>query len=290
METAMETKPATVDLDAEVAKLTTLIGQIPQPTSGGRKSRGVQLGSYRDGILFLGATAGTGPGHWETHPEDELVHILDGTRTLQIVCDDGPPRSYELRAGMIAVIPRGAWHRFHSWDFGMLMSATIPGPHVELDVDDPRPHAHASSAERQPASGPPSIVDLDAELAKLTMFRRTPQSTLAERAGSVANLTTYRDGLVLAIKASGKDHWERHLAGDELVHILHGSATLEIVCDDGPSQSYALRAGTVAVIPQGAWHRLLSAEGATQVAVTPFPSETLETDVDDPRTSEQKRA
>src|SRR5258708_25527086 len=106
------------------------------------------------------------------------------------------------------------------------------------------------------ASKTPSIIDLDAELAKLTMFRRTPQSTAADRKGSVAQLAAYRDGLLLAIKAVGKDHWERHLAGDELVHILDGSATLEIVCDDGPPRSFALRAGMIAGIPQGAWHRL----------------------------------
>jgi mannose-6-phosphate isomerase-like protein (cupin superfamily) len=281
-------KPAIVDLNAEVTKLTALRGLAPQPTSGKREGRGMQLGAYRDGILFLGASAGTGPGHWETHPEDELVHILDGTRTLQIVCDDGPPQSFELRAGMVAVIPQGAWHRFHSRDFGMLMSATIPGEHVELDVGDPRPHARASSVERQLASRPPSIVDLNAEVAKLRMFRRTPQSTAAERKGSVAQLATYRDGLVLAIKASGRDHWERHLAGDELVHILDGGATLEIVCGDGPPRSFTLGAGMVAVIPQGTWHRLLSAEGATQLAVTPFPGETLEVDVDDPRTVGRK--
>ena len=130
----------------------------------------------------------------------------------------------------------------------------------------------------------PSIADLTAELGKLTIFRRSPGSTSAERKGSVAQLATYRDGLVLAIKFVGKDHWERHLAGDELVHILDGSATLEIVCDDGPPRSFALPAGTVAVIPQGAWHRLLSSEGATQLAVTPFPGENRELDVDDPRT------
>jgi mannose-6-phosphate isomerase-like protein (cupin superfamily) len=140
------------------------------------------------------------------------------------------------------------------------------------------------------ASRPPSIIDLDAELAKLTMFRRTPQSTAAERKGSVAQLAAYRDGLLLAIKFVGKDHWERHLAGDELVHILEGSATLEIVCDDGLPKSFALHAGTVAVIPQGAWHRLLSAEGATQMAATPFPGETLEVDVDDPRQVKRKPA
>ena len=76
---------------------------------------------------------------------------------------------------------------------------------------------------------------------------------------------------------------KRHHAGDELVHILDGTATLEVACDDGPPKSFVLRAGTVAVIPQGAWHRLLSSEGATQMAVTPFPGETIELDVDDPR-------
>ncbi|HVM81069.1 MAG TPA: cupin domain-containing protein [Stellaceae bacterium] len=134
----------------------------------------------------------------------------------------------------------------------------------------------------------PSIVDLNAELAKLTMFRRTPRSTAADRKGSVADLASYRDGLLLAIKASGTDHWERHLAGDELVYILDGSATLEIVCDAGPPKSFLLRAGTIAVVPQGAWHRLRSPEGATQLAATPFPGETIELDVDDPRGVESK--
>jgi hypothetical protein len=46
----------------------------------------------------------------------------------------------------------------------------------------------------------------------------------------------------------------------------------------------------IAVIPQGAWHRLLSSEGATQVAATPFPGETIALDVDDPRTAEHEPA
>jgi mannose-6-phosphate isomerase-like protein (cupin superfamily) len=136
----------------------------------------------------------------------------------------------------------------------------------------------------------PSIIDLNAELAKLTSFRRTPHATRADTKGSVAHLASYRDGLVLAIKFSGKDHWERHLTGDELIHILDGSATLEIVCDDGPPQSFELRAGMIAVIPQGAWHRFHSSEGLTEIAVTPFPGETIELDVDDPRTVEHKPA
>ena len=129
----------------------------------------------------------------------------------------------------------------------------------------------------------PTITDLNAELAMLTTFRRTPHSTPAERKGSVAQLASYRDGLLLAIKFSGTDHWERHLTGDELIHVLDGAATLEIVCDDGPPKSFELRAGMIAVVPQGAWHRFHSSEGATEIAVTPFPGETIELDVEDPR-------
>jgi hypothetical protein len=95
------------------------------------------------------------------------------------------------------------------------------------------------------ASRTPSIIDLDAELAKLTMFRRTPHSTREETKGSVARLASYRDGLLLALKSAGTDHWERHLTGDELVHVLDGSMRLEIVCDDGPPKSFTLDAGTI---------------------------------------------
>jgi mannose-6-phosphate isomerase-like protein (cupin superfamily) len=144
--------------------------------------------------------------------------------------------------------------------------------------------------ENEMESRTPSIIDLDAELAKLTMFRRTPQSTREETKGSVARLASYRDGLLLAIKASGKDHWERHLTGDELIHILDGAATLEIVCEDGPPRSFELRAGMIAVIPQGAWHRALSSEGKTEMTATPFPDDHVELDVDDPRTVEHKPA
>lgn len=136
----------------------------------------------------------------------------------------------------------------------------------------------------------PRIVDLNAELAKLTMFRgRTPQSTIEDRKGSSAQLAPYREGALLTTKFAGRGHWESHPIGDELIHILDGTAILEIVCEDGP-QSFALRAGMIAVIPQGAWHRFRSSEGVTLMTATPFPSEVIELDVDDPRTVERKVA
>ena len=282
----MESKtPTIVDLTAEVAKLTMFRGLTPQTTRAERQGSATLLGPYRDGILFAGKNAGT--THWEDHAEDELVHILDGTKILDIVCDDGPPKSFVLHAGMIAIVPKGTWHRFRSAEGGTIWSATLPGDHIESDVDDPRT---AEPGKAMP-SGTPSIIDLDAEVAKLTLFRgRTPQTTNAERQGSSARLGSYRDGGLSITKFAGKGHWEAHLAGDELIHILDGTATLEIVCDDGPPKSFALSAGMIAVNPQGAWHRFQSADGVTLVAATPFPSEVIELDVDDPRTVERKPA
>jgi len=215
------------------------------------------------------------------------VHVLDGTKILDIVCDDGPPKSFEVRAGMIAIVPKGTWHRFRSAEGGTTWSATLPGDHIELDVDDPR----TAEPKRVMPSGTPSIINLNAELAKLTMFRgRTPRSTMADRKGSGGRLAPYRDGGLFAAKFAGKGHWESHLAGDELIHVLDGTATLEIVCDDGPPRSFALRAGMIAVNPQGAWHRFHSSEGVTLMTATPAPSEVIELDVDDPRTVERKPA
>ena len=238
---------------------------------------------YRDGILLLGKSAGT--SHWETHPEDELVHVLDGSKTLEIVCDDGPTRSFALRPGTIAIVPQGAWHRVLSADGGTTFSATIPGDHIELDVDDPRTGTPGLDIGK--ALRPPSIVDLTAELAKLTMFRgRTPRSTNADRKDSSTRLAAYRDGAMSLTKFAGKGHWESHPA-DELIHVLDGTATLEMVVDDR-RQSFALHAGMIAVNPQGTWHRFSSADGVALLAVTPSPSEVIDLDVDDPRQVERK--
>jgi mannose-6-phosphate isomerase-like protein (cupin superfamily) len=287
MEREMESRtPSIIDLNAELAKLT-MFRRTPQSTREETKGSVARLASYRDGLLL--AIKASGKDHWERHlTGDELVHILDGAASLEIVCDDGPPKSFALRAGMIAVIPQGAWHRALSAEGKTEMTATpFPGDHIERDVDDPR------SIDGKPAGAmavTPSIIDLTAELAKLTTFRgRTPQSTMADRKGSAARLASYRDGGLSITKFAGKGHWEAHLAGDELIHVLDGAATLEILGEDGP-QSFALRAGMIAVNPQGAWHRFQSSEGVTLLAATPFPSEVIELDVDDPRDVERKPA
>ena len=279
--------PSIVDLSAELAKLT-MFQRTPQST------RRRQREASHDWLPTAMAS------FWPSSPRGQIIGNAISPATSWSTSSTAPrpwkscamtgrPSLLRFAPGMIAVIPQGAWHRGHSSEGTTQINATpFPGEHVELDVDDPR------TVERKPRremeSRTPSIIDLDAELAKLTMFRgRTPQSTMADRKGSGARLAAYRDGVLFATKFAGKGHWERHPTGDELIHVLDGTGTLEIVGEDG-SQFFALRAGMIAVNPQGAWHRFHSSEGVTVMFATPNPSEHIELDVDDPRTVGRKPA
>lgn len=131
-----------------------------------------------------------------------------------------------------------------------------------------------------------AILDLKAELAKLTTLRgRTPETPAAEREGAFAKLAPYRDGAIFTGKFSGESAWERHPNGDEIVQIVDGATTLHVMTADGP-QSFALKAGMVAVVPQGAWHRFEAPDGVSLMTATPQPTEHLTVAVDDPRTLE----
>jgi hypothetical protein len=58
--------------------------------------------------------------------------------------------------------------------------------------------------------------------------------------------------------------------------------------NDGPPRSFALGARMIAVVLQGAWHRVHSVDGVTVMTATPLPGgDNIELDVDDPRTVER---
>ena len=131
-----------------------------------------------------------------------------------------------------------------------------------------------------------TIVDLDAELAKLRMLRgRTPETTPEEREGAFTRLAPYRDSAINLAKFSGEGPWERHPNGDEIVHIVDGAVTFHIMTDAGP-QSHALKAGMVVIVPQGAWHRFEAPNGVSLMTTTPQPTQHLTFAIDDPRTLE----
>jgi mannose-6-phosphate isomerase-like protein (cupin superfamily) len=131
-----------------------------------------------------------------------------------------------------------------------------------------------------------TIIDLKGELGKLPMLRgRRPETTEAQRktSGAFVTLSPFRDGNIYSAKFSGNAAWERHPNGDELVQIVDGATTLHIMTAEGP-QSYALKAGMVAVVPQNTWHRFEAPDGVSIVTATPKPTEHLTVDVEDPRT------
>jgi mannose-6-phosphate isomerase-like protein (cupin superfamily) len=66
------------------------------------------------------------------------VHILHGATTLYLMTEEGQ-QALALSAGMIAIVPRGTWHRFDSPDGVTLMTATPqPTDHPPVHVEDPR--------------------------------------------------------------------------------------------------------------------------------------------------------
>jgi len=74
---------------------------------------------------------------WERHRNgDELVQILDGRTTLTILTDAGR-ETLDMTAGMLAVVPQGAWHRFRAPDGVTVLTAT-PQPTDHSFAEDPR--------------------------------------------------------------------------------------------------------------------------------------------------------
>jgi mannose-6-phosphate isomerase-like protein (cupin superfamily) len=128
-----------LDLKAEFARLTLLRGRTPQMSEAERKGSGgfATLAPFRDGNIY--SAKFSGDGAWERHPNgDELVQVVDGSTILHIMTEDGP-QSYTLGAGMLVIVPQGAWHRFHSPEGVSLVTATPkPTEHLTVDVEDPR--------------------------------------------------------------------------------------------------------------------------------------------------------
>jgi quercetin dioxygenase-like cupin family protein len=129
-----------------------------------------------------------------------------------------------------------------------------------------------------------NVVDLKAEFARLTMLAgRTPGSSEAECEKAFGRVAPYRDGAIFTAKFAGRSAWERHPRGDEIVQVVDGAATLHLITAEG-RQSLALRAGTLAIVPQNTWHRFDAPAGVSVLTATPLPTEHVRVDVDDPRT------
>lgn len=127
--------PKAIDIQAELTSLTHLKNRqkdMPEKEVGAAFSR---LAEYVEGAVFTGSFDGESP--WERHSKgDELVHVLEGQTTLTILGAQGDD-ILELRAGMLAVVPKSCWHRFSSPN-GVTLLTVTPQPTDHSAADDPR--------------------------------------------------------------------------------------------------------------------------------------------------------
>ena len=124
-----------VDIEAALAGRSVLRGRTEHTSEADAEAAFATLAPFRDGGVFAGSFDGVSP--WERHPNgDELVHILDGATTLTIIIDD-EPRVFEMRGGMLLVVPQGCWHRFESPN-GVTVLTMTPQPTEHTTEEDPR--------------------------------------------------------------------------------------------------------------------------------------------------------
>ena len=119
----------------------------------------------------------------------------------------------------------------------------------------------------------PKAISIAEALAGRPMLdNRRPDTPAEEAAAAFATLADFRDGGIFTGRFRGESQWERHRMGDEIVHILDGATTLTILTGDGPVD-LELKAGMLAVVPQGFWHRFNSVDGVTVLTATPQPTD-----------------
>jgi len=87
---------------------------------------------------------------------------------------------------------------------------------------------------------------------------------------------------------SEPSHWERHPAGDELLHVLEGEADVVTLTDGGPVRS-TVRAGSIFICPRGLWHQVLPRSPVSMLFATPGEG-TEHSDAKEPRRTGRSRA
>ena len=92
----------------------------------------------------------------------------------------------------------------------------------------------------------------------------------------------FNSGSFAVFRGTGVDasDWERHDDTDELLFVLAGTVTVEILTDDS-SDSVPLTAGQLVVVPRGHWHRHRDVVDLVEMYLTPGSTE--QSDADDPR-------
>ena len=124
-----------VHIETELAGLPVLRGRRPDTPAEEADPAFATLAALGEGGVFAGSFEGESA--WERHSKgDELVQILKGKTRLTLLTDAGP-EVLEMSAGMLTVVPRGTWHRFHAPE-GVTVLTVTPQPTDHSTAEDPR--------------------------------------------------------------------------------------------------------------------------------------------------------
>ncbi len=111
------------------------------------------------------------------------------------------------------------------------------------------------------------------------------QTALTRDSFDFHEFAPFNDGAFAVFRGDGvaASAWEIHHDTDELLFVISGSVTVEILID-GDSTSLPLTAGQFTVVPRGLWHRHIDVVDLVEMYYTPGDSQ--QSDALDPRTSE----
>jgi len=146
-----------------------------------------------------------------------------------------------------------------------------------------------------PSAGRPLVTaeDIRARLEEMAREPRMVAHDLRAALGDLPEMTmrflaSLNRCTVGVSRFSEPSHWERHPAGDELLHILEGEADVVTLTDGGPVHS-TVRAGSIFICPRGLWHRVLPRSPLSMLFATPGEG-TEHSDAKEPRRAGRGRA
>ena len=111
------------------------------------------------------------------------------------------------------------------------------------------------------------------------LFDLAVQSVGFDRGGAISPLANTRpppriDGLsigVAVMERPAPHAGERHMDGDELLHVVAGHATLLLERPEG-EERIELAAGAACIVPRGLWHRVIPRGEVRLLYATPGPN------------------
>ncbi|MCH8543224.1 MAG: cupin domain-containing protein [Alcanivorax sp.] len=87
---------------------------------------------------MMGLVNFSGRTPWERHPDDELLHILEGEVDITLLLVDGGERHITLHAGSVFIVPAHLWHNQYSRSGTKLLFVTSQQGNEESTEEDPR--------------------------------------------------------------------------------------------------------------------------------------------------------